>query len=63
MTPSYTMLGSGIYIFVLTDNILAWNRNITMTSGISPVINLKSDTIFEEGGEGTSTNPYVVIGT
>ena len=31
--------------------------------GIRPVINLKSDTLFEENGTGISTNPYVVIGT
>ena len=29
--------------------------------GIRPVINLKTDTLFEAGGTGTSTNPYVVV--
>ena len=29
--------------------------------GIRPVINLKADTLFEAGGTGTSSNPYVVM--
>ncbi len=28
------------------------------TLGVRPVINLRSDTLFKEGGAGTSTNPY-----
>ncbi len=29
--------------------------------GVRPVINLKADTQFKDGGDGTSTNPYTVV--
>ncbi len=38
--------------------------DVTRPSGnaaVRPVINLKADTQFEVGGDGTSTNPYVVV--
>lgn len=31
--------------------------------GVRPVINLKSDTLFEDGGTGETSTPYVIIGT
>ena len=36
---------------------------INADAGVRPVVNLKADALFEQGGAGTSTNPYVVIGT
>jgi len=38
---------------------IGWN-NLTGTSGVRPVINLKADTTFATGGDGTASNPYVV---
>ncbi len=31
------------------------------TYGLRPVINLKADTLFAAGGNGTLNNPYVVV--
>jgi len=39
------------------------NANVSNTYGVRPVVNLKSDALFVQGGTGTNTNPYVVIGT
>ncbi len=36
-------------------------ENVFVEDGVRPVINLRSDTLFKEGGNGTSTNPYEVI--
>jgi len=33
---------------------------VDYTRGLRPVINLKSDTTFATGGNGTQSNPYVV---
>ncbi len=33
---------------------------VNITYGLRPVINLKADTLFQEGGNGTLNNPYVV---
>ena len=38
----------------LTDN------NVNNSNGARPVINLKSDVEVIEGGDGTSSNPYVI---
>ena len=35
----------------------------TATTGVRPVINLKADTLFEEGGTGEASTPFVVKGT
>ena len=36
------------------------NGYVAHTSGVRPVISLKSGTVVEPTGEGTTTNPYVV---
>lgn len=38
-------------------------ESVSEAYGVRPVVNLKADTLFVEGGSGTSTNPYVVQGT
>ena len=60
MTPS--RYKSNAWMFRIQANIASVNTNASTVS-IRPVINIKSDTLFEEGGEGTSTNPYIVQGT
>ena len=48
--------------FVRADGCL-YNNRVSNTNGVRPVINLKSSTLFEEGGTGLANNPYVVQGT
>ncbi len=39
------------------------NIGLPQIFGVRPVINLKADTLFEDGGNGSSIAPYVVVGT
>jgi len=58
MTPhSYS---SGIYYIKAGKNIVfGYTQNTNFALGVRPVINLKSD-VEVSGGNGTSTNPYVI---
>jgi len=50
----------GAYVFyVHSDGRLA-AKDMYIAFGLRPVINLKSDTLFATGGNGTQSNPYVV---
>ncbi len=49
--------------YVSSDGYLNSMRLDRTNPGVRPVINLKADTLFEAGGNGTSTSPYVVQGT
>ena len=44
---------------VNSDGNLTGN-NVNNSNGSRPVINLKSDVEVIEGGDGTSSNPYVI---
>ena len=63
MSPSVlNSNGDAIVFFVYSDGFLSHN-DVDSTYGVRPVVNLKSDALFVQGGTGTNTNPYVVIGT
>ncbi len=62
MSPYTYLLNSANVFLVYSSGILADNYSVTHAFGVRPVINLKSNTIFEAGGMGTSSNPYVVKG-
>ena len=64
ITPHSFVFAPGSSYGVMFTVYLTGNygyHNITGDYGIRPVINLKADTVFEAGGTGTSTNPYVVV--
>ena len=50
------------WVFAVYMTGAATDINVDHSLGIRPVINLKADTQFKIDGNGTSTNPYVVIG-
>ena len=63
MSPSDYYNSYGAYVFSVYSNGGLSNDyyGVSNTSpGVRPVINLKADTVFDEGGAGTSSNPYVV---
>ena len=63
MSPYYYS-GRSAGIFAVSNNGYLTNPTVSIsTYGVRPVINLKSNTLFEEGGTGKNTNPYIVIGT
>ena len=58
------ILGAGIFSVDSAGHIDNGTGSHTVDwtlPGIRPVINLKADTLFEAGGTGTSSNPYVVM--
>ena len=58
MSP-YGFVGSNARVFVVSDGgSLSWN-SVANTSGVRPVINLRSDVTISSGN-GTSSNPYVI---
>ena len=59
MTPST----SGDYVNVFCVNMYGYLSSYLVndtTRGLRPVINLKADTQFQAGGNGTINSPYVV---
>ncbi len=60
MSPYY-FVGVSAYAFDVSSSGYLNNNFVNNSGGVRPVINLKASTIFEMGGTGTSTNPYVVI--
>ena len=60
MSPS-TFLATSAYEFYLDSSGGLYSNSTNSAYGLRPVINLKADTLFEAGGEGTSSNSYVVI--
>ena len=62
MSPS-TFLATSAYEFYLDSSGGLYSNTTNSAYGLRPVINLKADTLFEAGGEGTSSNSYVVIQT
>ena len=64
MTPAWSDNKNPAHVFRVYSTGQLNPPTVTEASvAVRPVINLKSDTLFEEGGEGTSTHPYVVHGT
>ncbi len=62
MSPThYVSGGSALVLIVNSNGSLYYGPVHNTTNGARPVINLKADTTFKEGGTGTSTNPYVVV--
>ncbi len=60
MSP-YIFSGSSAQVFFVVDSGYLSLAGVTDTRlGLRPVINLKADTPFIEGGEGTTSNPFVV---
>ncbi len=59
MTPNNT-LSSNSFVYYVNNGIDSQNNLATNSYGIRPVISLKLGTIFEDGGNGTPTNPYIV---
>ena len=59
MSPSYWGSPCAYVFFVDSYGFLTANR-VHYTYGLRPVINLKADTLFAAGGNGTQSNPYVV---
>jgi len=60
MSPIYWS-GSNAYVFFVASSGGLANDGVRNTGiGLRPVINLKSDTTFAIGGNGTQSNPYVV---
>ena len=62
MSP-YCFYGSGAFVFRVDTNGALHNLRdfrVDFTNGVRPVINLKADTVFADGGAGTSSNPYVL---
>ena len=59
MSPYYWN-NPNAWVFLVTANGMLQYNGANATIGLRPVINLKSDTTFTSGGNGTRTNPYVV---
>ena len=59
ITPSNFEYSNAIEFYVNTNGSLS-GTNVGSTRGVRPVINLRADTLFQEGGTGTADNPYVV---
>ncbi len=65
MSPSYCWWYNSVSsrfanaFLVWSDGSLS-NDVVDSTRGIRPVINLKADTLFATGGNGTHDNPYIV---
>ena len=61
MSPS-SFNGYNANVFLVESTGYLTGSNVDWTGpGVRPVINLKAYTLFEAGGTGTSTNPYVVV--
>ena len=62
MSPSGWSGVSAFVYDVRADGHSGYNNTVFgATAGLRPVINLKSDTEFQLGGNGTQNNPYIVI--
>ena len=52
--------GGDACVFFVTSNGRLNGAGVNGGLGVRPVINLKSNTEFASGGQGTTTKPYVV---
>ncbi len=61
MSPAYVSdYGGDAYVSYVTEGSFSYT-GVNAPLGVRPVINLKANTIFESGGEGTIDKPYVVV--
>ena len=60
MSPSYMYHNSAFVFFAYNDGTVVNYYVGGEEHGVRPVVSLKLDTMFDDGGEGTPTNPYVV---
>ena len=51
---------ANVFLVNLNGHLGSWYASNTIP-GVRPVINLKADTLFAAGGNGTLNNPYVVV--
>ena len=64
ISPSWFISGYAYVFYVWSSGFLNNHDSLDSTNhGVRPVINLKANTLFEEGETGLANNPYVVIGT
>lgn len=61
MTAYHFDFSAATNFYMESRGSLTWS-SVNNAYGFRPVINLKADTQFKIDGNGTSTNPYVVIG-
>ncbi len=61
MSPDTYEGGSAIRESTVTEGGHLGSTLVNVAKGVRPVINLRSDTLFKDGGDGSSTNPYEVI--
>ena len=59
-TMSPNRWSGGAYVFFVGTSGFLNANGVHATYGLRPVINLKADTLFAAGGNGTQSNPYVV---
>ena len=57
---NYNSSNEGAGVAIVSDNGYLTSGFVDNTYGVRPVINLKSDTVFVEGGNGTTEKPFVV---
>ena len=63
MTPNTWNTMSMVYVYLVSSNgiIDTYDGHVDCTTrGLRPVINLKPNTQFNLGGNGTQSNPYIV---
>ena len=60
MSPYYWISSGYAFVFRVNSDGNLYYDYVNSTHGVRPVINLKSDTTFAAGGNGTQNNPYVV---
>ena len=61
MSPNYF---DGLFVNVFYSNSSSSSlnyRSVNFSYGVRPVINLKSDVLIETEGDGTDSNPYVIL--
>ncbi len=61
MSPFFFYTIGSVRVFYVYSNGGLLSDYVNIAYGVRPVINLKADTLFKEGGAGTSTNPYEVV--
>ena len=60
LMSAYSISGRYIYNFGIYGNGVLSSWEVNSSLGVRPVVSLKLGTEFEIGGNGTSTNPYIV---
>ncbi len=61
-TMSPNAISSHASVFIVYSNGYLNDSAVSNAKGVRPVINLKADTKFQEGGTGTTDHPYILSG-